>query len=129
MYIFLVSHHRIVNPQDGQQKIEQIVAAARQQNVAASGWTPIKIPGVTRYENPFPDWLAKLLTQAGCQYDDVNMVWYLKTNSYEQGIALLAWFEQQVRPWASNDRAWTDYMQFVTSRLLEDDNYPDLVTY
>lgn len=128
MYIFLVAYNRAIGIADGQAKLNHMALLAKQ-NSQALGWAPMKVPGVNRFENPFPDWLGKLLASAGCRYDDINMLWYYKAEEYSQGLALLMWFEQQVRPWVANDPAWSAWMQQVTTRLLEDENCPDLVTY
>jgi hypothetical protein len=129
MYILLVAYNRPVGIDEGQAKLNYMAGLARQNLYSASGWQPMKVSGVTRFENPFPDWFGKMLAQAQFRYDDINMLWYYKTEHYEAGLSLLQWFEQQVRPWIASDPAWAAWMQQVTTRLNEDENCPDLVTY
>jgi hypothetical protein len=109
-------YQRVISPQEGQQKLEEIHNQIKQ-NAPAASWAPIKIAGVSRFEDPFAPWLKDILLKAGLQYDDFNFS-FAKSCDLREGQALLVWFEQ-IRAWASQSPDWVEYMKFITARLLD----------
>jgi hypothetical protein len=117
VYVFQILFQRVITEDQGQDLIQQIWDKTKA-SPHGTTWQVIKLQGVNRFGNPFPKWLADILIQAGCDFDDINMVYQLRCDK-RRAYQLREWFENYVRPWAVRDPAWTAYMQSINSRLLD----------
>ena len=101
-YMFQVMIRRELTPQEGQAMLEQLTKAidAQQASAPVGGTGVIKVPGITRHDDPFPPWLRdRLVNTVGLSYDPINFC-YVRAFPTEQGaVDLMNWFEQHYRPW------------------------------
>lgn len=121
MYTFFIQYHHPVDPLTGQQKLEHMKSAIQGQHTTWAGGV-LKLPGVTPFINPYPQWFNDIMRGAGCVYDDINMSWARGGLDYHQVIAFLQWFEQGVRPWILSDHQWFEWQSHVTSRGIQSDD-------
>lgn len=126
MWLFEVGYQRVVDPQEGQRMLDAISneVALKSAMSGASTWQAVRIPNVTRYENPFPEWLNNLLEQAGFEYNDINMAWHKRQLTNREAMAMMHWFEE-VRRWAVQDPAWAQYMAGVVGRVHEENEWSE----
>lgn len=100
MFLFQVFIHRELTPEQGQQYLQHMISEIDRN---PTQWTPgaCKIPGVNRFENPFPDWLSSTLQQYGFEYDSINLCYAGRFQSESAAEVWRNWFDNTVRPWAA----------------------------
>jgi hypothetical protein len=101
MYLFVVYHNRQLTPQQGQQALEQMMQGIdTQQTRVSAGAGALRLPGVNRFENPFPQWLRDAATQEWkLHYNDINYCYQQGFNARHEAESKMDWFERVARPW------------------------------
>lgn len=120
-YLFQVLIHRVQDPMEGQRKLDIISQHATVDLTAGVGFKVLKMPGVTRWENPFPDWLQQYLTEAGLEYDDFNLSYQIRT-TFADAKKLMVWFEENIRPFCENHPQLKSFIATVTTRIMMPDD-------
>lgn len=115
MYVLQIFHHRVVDPVTGQQMLETL-DYYRKANPVAIGPVRLAVHGVSKDQDPFPDWLRNVLQSAGFQFDDLNFVWQV-SGDQQRVYQLRDWFESQIRPWLVQI-GWGPYAGQLTSRIM-----------
>jgi hypothetical protein len=92
--------HRELTPAQGQWMLNQIV---REVDKNPTHWNPgaVKIPGINRFENPFPQWLQETFVQYGFVYDSINLCYAGPFPTEAEAEKWRTWFDNSVRPWAA----------------------------
>lgn len=92
--------HRELTPEQGQWMLNQIVMQV-DKNPTHYAPGAVKLPGINRFENPFPQWLRDTFTTYGFQLDSIN--WCYAASFATEGAAEVwrQWFDSSVRPWAA----------------------------
>ncbi len=90
--------HRQLTPDQGQMYLNEMFTVGKHN--PQGGVAAVKIPMVTRHENPFPAWLQAAIRSWGkCAYDSVNMC-YIFRYEYEDGAEIAReWIDTHFRPW------------------------------
>jgi hypothetical protein len=106
MFIFAIRHNRTapartpheeaVLASSGQNKLAAMNAQI-DANTASTGFRPIKIPGVTIHENPFPPWLQNILEQSNFELLDINYSYQMKYPTLAGARACERWFNEHIR--------------------------------
>lgn len=91
--------HRQLTPEQGQLYLAEMFEVGGR-FTTQGGVGTVKIPSVTRHENPFPAWLQAAIRSWGkCSYDSVNMCFIFRYE-YEDGAEVAReWIDSYFRPW------------------------------
>jgi hypothetical protein len=124
-HLFQVFIRRELSPQEGQRMLAQMNAEVDKLSAAGqAGAGVLKIPGVTRQDNPFPEWLQTLLLRnVGLEYDTINFCYYKAFPNEQQAVQVMDWFEMHFRHWAMDafaDQNAKKVFEKVQVRVMDD---------
>ena len=92
--------HRELTPEQGQWMLNQIVMEV-DKNPTHYAPGAVKIPGINRFENPFPKWLQDTFLTYGFAYDSINLCYAARFNDEASAEVWRNWFDNSVRPFAA----------------------------
>jgi hypothetical protein len=121
MITLQVLMHRELTPAEGQNYLEQMNRKIEFSS-SQGGFSTVKIPGVTRFENPFPDWLQQALLYYKLVYDSVNLCYHAQVQMEANAQSWLTWFDNSFRPWVVRAHPEFDIASLHARAMTEHDD-------
>ncbi len=118
MYDLQISIERVLTPEEGQEKLKQLGAAIKD----STGWTKVVVPGANVHENPFPEWLNKLINDGipEVKFDDINYIFHRRFDKVDEGLAYIKWLEE-LKQWMRSDESKAAVAETVRYRIFNTD--------
>jgi len=119
--------HRELSPEEGQRHLEQMATEVKR-GAATPGFGMLHIPGVTRRENPFPEWMQKALERNDLVYNEINLAYQASFPTIQKANAFRMFFDATFRPYviaAPHQKTVPFDVDQLHIRVMEEDEMTD----